>query len=266
MSFEYIMDYPCKVRKKLGRQANDKIIEARKNMNKYLTICEQMKRTDPNADPDNMKIVMELQSPGGVKKKEVKAKVLKKGISKLEKFSTLCASCPCNLMGAFYQDPVLLGCYSTIKYPLSYNFELMLLKTGSEVFKQGKEGPAFLSLLMIWKNPEIGRAAMNMKKHHQFFFQSPQVPTVENEKGKRLMSSVQFIDLLFEANITQDPQKHLLLNFLKVLLRVHNQAAEGERAKGNTALDDDISLKGLLQYRQAIQLSLQHKCSIVTSM
>ncbi len=84
MSFEYLMDYPCKLRARLGDNASEAIIEARKNMNKYLTIREQMLDEDPNIEPDNEIITMQFMSTGGIREQQVQVGDLKKQFLEME--------------------------------------------------------------------------------------------------------------------------------------------------------------------------------------
>lgn len=263
MSFEYLMDHPCNVRERLGDNASEIILEAKKNMNKYLVIREGILEDDPNREPDDEIITMQFMSAHGIEEKQIVLGDLRKQFMDIEKRANGCVDCPCNLMREFHGTPETLGCYGMIQYPLSVSYERIVMLATFQVLKKLTDRPAAIFLHYILDHEDIGTRSEAMRTRGADVFFETETPNLVTKKNKiPFINSNQITDMLFGFNIDPDVGAKVYLPFLDIIEDIYQDRIRSEDE--NTS--NDRTIRELLHFRRAIQLGVEHNCTVRTLM
>lgn len=118
MSFEFILDLDCPVKRTIPTEALVGLVKSRNQAQAILAMARQ--RGD-NRPPSEIRITRRLQTPQGVQDRPVSIQAMIDEGAKLDAFAGHCSGCKANVRG----EP--FGCYGTVSYPIRTRTEEWLM-------------------------------------------------------------------------------------------------------------------------------------------
>ncbi len=261
MSFDYIIDYPCQVRKTLGEQANEIIISVSEARGRYLALRKAMITTDPSVDVDNQVIKGHMITPIGGETREMMMGDLKQQFIQYDPLMKYCSGCPCN-PGESDPERVHFGCYSSIRYPISEKFEELLVRCAVAVMQKAMDREPGLFLKYIFDHRDIVSRIHGMRDRKGEFFETDEPFVIRKKNNEQILDSDLLISMLLGFEIDPKYAKYVFLPFIEIIMDYHTQARERE----DEEIAGDTTLCEVVRFGEAIRTAMDLECDVLTQL
>ena len=252
MSFEFIIINPCRVRKKLGEDPVEVIMNAVKCKGSYHAARDINLKVVPDIKAvDAMEIDWMVRSPDGIKTRKIRLGDMKKQFMKFEKYHKFCRECPCNFMIEFIPDLTVFGCYGQIHYPISGELERILARATFTVIERGEDASTGSFLNYLLQEEDIGKESKRIRRDMPGRILEREEPIdICSQDGNIKVSTDQVFDMLIMMLIAPDYGRQILLPFLDVVTDIIL-----EEYDENEEIANDTSAQEIFHFRRAIEIA-----------
>ncbi len=259
MTFEYILDFECPVKKQIDLKDISAFAMKRNQLN---NIEAEIKKEKGEVKDSDIYTAVTITADGR-KKTDIKVGDLRAEVEALLKYAQHCYGCNANVQERTYGDNTTLGCHGTVRYPVSRTVEVILMEAIKYIIEHKLQDREGLIIQYILEHDKIGKRSKRMRKVEGVYFerQSPLSHEFTYQNVKRKITTDEIVEALFGYNYSPAYAEKMFVPFFHIMEGVVNFVG-----RSDASMIADPCLIDLRAYGNALRIISEIECEILNDM